>query len=306
MRTTIRVLALLCALMLTPALLASANAATASPGAGAPRAANGVRVSQDLRWAIRHLPGATARPSGYVRSAFRLWDDADHDCRNTRAEVLVAESQTPATGGCTIRTGRWYSAYDGRTYTVAHDLDIDHLVPLEEAWASGARGWSSARREAYANDLGDPRTLIAVSLHENRSKGDRDPAQWLPERGVCGYVASWVAVKLRWGLAVDGLERSALERVAGACPDRRVTTHRARVVRGAGAPVSGGGTTGGTSGGAGSGTVSGGTHACTRTSSGSCIRGGQFCPQASYGLTGYDASGNRYVCTGDRSHPHWS
>ncbi len=44
---------------------------------------------------------------------------------------------------------------------------------------------------------------------------------------------------------------------------------------------------------------------CTHTSSGSCIRGGQFCPQASYGHVGYDASHRRYVCKGDRTHPHW-
>jgi hypothetical protein len=47
------------------------------------------------------------------------------------------------------------------------------------------------------------------------------------------------------------------------------------------------------------------THACTTTSSGSCIRGGEFCPQADYGMTGYDANGTTYVCTGDRTHPHW-
>lgn len=295
MRTVIRVVALLCALTLSPVLLAPAHAASGREtvtSAGVPRATNGVRVSQDLRWAIRHLTGTPARPSGYSRTAFRLWDDADHDCRNTRAEVLLAESRTRTTGGCTIRTGRWYSSYDGRFYTVAHDLDIDHLVPLEEAWASGARSWSSARREAYANDLGDPRTLVAVSLHENRSKGDRDPAHWLPAHGACSYVAHWVAVKLRWGLTVDGTERTALARVAAHCADRRVTTHRARVLRGSTAPAS---------------TASSGStiHACTTTSSGSCISGGQFCPQASYGLVGYDATGHRYVCSGDRSHPRW-
>ena len=46
-------------------------------------------------------------------------------------------------------------------------------------------------------------------------------------------------------------------------------------------------------------------HACTHTSSGSCIRGGQFCPQSSYGRSGWDAQGRRYVCKGDRTHPHW-
>ena len=44
---------------------------------------------------------------------------------------------------------------------------------------------------------------------------------------------------------------------------------------------------------------------CTTTSSGKCIRGGQFCPQAKYGKSGWDAKGRRYVCKGNRSHPHW-
>lgn len=47
------------------------------------------------------------------------------------------------------------------------------------------------------------------------------------------------------------------------------------------------------------------THPCTHTSSGSCIKGGQFCPQASYGDSGWDARGRRYVCKGNHTHPHW-
>jgi hypothetical protein len=46
-------------------------------------------------------------------------------------------------------------------------------------------------------------------------------------------------------------------------------------------------------------------HGCTTTSSGTCIRGGEFCPRADYGTTGYDASGTALVCTGNGTHPHW-
>jgi hypothetical protein len=46
-------------------------------------------------------------------------------------------------------------------------------------------------------------------------------------------------------------------------------------------------------------------HHCTHTSSGSCIRGGEFCPQAKYGHKGYDAYGRKYVCKGSHTHPHW-
>lgn len=44
---------------------------------------------------------------------------------------------------------------------------------------------------------------------------------------------------------------------------------------------------------------------CTLTSTHKCIRGGQFCPKASYGRSGWDAAGRRYVCKGSRTHPHW-
>jgi hypothetical protein len=51
--------------------------------------------------------------------------------------------------------------------------------------------------------------------------------------------------------------------------------------------------------------VVGAKHACTRTSTHHCIQGGEFCPQASYGHSGWDAKGRRYVCKGNHQHPHW-
>lgn len=295
------------------ALLASAphaGAAAASSTAATPKAVNGAEISQTLRYAVKHLAGAPARPSGYVRSEFRTWDDADHDCRDTRAEVLASESGYRTNSGCTIQYGVWHSYYDDTYFSDPSKLDIDHLVPLKEAWASGARGWSSARREAYANDLTDPRTLIAVSAHANRSKGDRDVAHWLPQYGECKYVAQWVGVKLRWSLSVDSAERDALIQDAAYCSNVRITTHRARVVlvTAPSAPVPTPAPTSPTATPAPTEPTPSGTpttQSCTRTSTGSCIRGGAYCPQASYGQTGYDAYGNRYVCTGDASHPRW-
>ena len=89
-------------------------------------------------------------------------------------------------------------------------FDIDHLVPLAEAWDSGAGGGPPAPGERYANDLGDPRTLVAVTASANRSKSDQDPAEWLPALGQCRYVRQWVAVKIRWSLKVDAAEKRAL------------------------------------------------------------------------------------------------
>ncbi|WP_374005151.1 GmrSD restriction endonuclease domain-containing protein [Streptomyces ipomoeae] len=79
---------------------------------------------------------------------------------------------------CALSGGSWHSPYDDTTFTQARALDIDHLVPLAESWDSGASGWTAAERQAYANDLDDPRALIAVSAASNRSKADQDPTTW--------------------------------------------------------------------------------------------------------------------------------
>jgi hypothetical protein len=174
-----------------------------------------------LRAAVRSLAQADETPDGYDRDLFRHWIDADGDCQDTREEVLIAESQVPL-DGCTVTEGQWFSPYDHATWTASSDVDIDHLVPLKEAWDSGAGAWVDHRRERYANDLRDPRSLVAVTDNVNQSKGDRDVAEWLPTYGVCGYVRHWTAVKLRWGLTVDATERAELVRLAGSCPNRMV------------------------------------------------------------------------------------
>lgn len=46
---------------------------------------------------------------------------------------------------------------------------------------------------------------------------------------------------------------------------------------------------------------------CTTTSSGSCIRGGEFCPRADDGQRGTDVEGRTYLCE-DKTHTgrdHW-
>ena len=58
--------------------------------------------------------------------------------------------------------------YSGRTITDATKLDNDHMVPLKEAHESSAANWSRERNRAYANDLDDLYTLIAVDRGLNR------------------------------------------------------------------------------------------------------------------------------------------
>jgi hypothetical protein len=174
-------------------------------------AAAGSTSTRDALSVLGTVRVANERSAGYKRSLFTLWIDADRDGCNTREEVLIAESSGPPqvdSYGCKVLAGDWWSPYDDVDHSDPSDLDIDHLVPLKDAWDSGAWAWSSAKRRAFANDLSDPRPLIAVTSGVNRSKGDKDPSNWLPPNAsyVCTYLSDWVAVKSRWGLSMDQSE----------------------------------------------------------------------------------------------------
>jgi uncharacterized protein DUF1524 len=162
--------------------------------------------------------------AGYSRDQFGAgWVTGPDGC-DTRARVLRDEAVViTATDGCAVVAGEWVSAWDAQAVTDPAGLDIDHLVPLAEAWASGADQWPAGDREAFANDLDSarPDALVAVTATTNRSKGDRDPAEWLPpERAVrCRYVTAWVTQKAAWGLSVDPAEHQALTRLLADCPE---------------------------------------------------------------------------------------
>jgi uncharacterized protein DUF1524 len=146
--------------------------------------------------------------TGYSRDLFPHWIDADHDSCDTREEVLIAESSSPAQvepSGCKVLAGDWVSLYDGVTTEDPSTFDIDHVVALAEAWDSGASGWTTDRRRAFANDLDHPQSLRAVTASSNRSKSDLDPAQWKPTRdgAWCEYARDWVTTKKTWDLSAD-------------------------------------------------------------------------------------------------------
>jgi len=172
---------------------------------------------------LRSLRVTPEDRTGYERSLFEHWIDADDDGCDTRREVLIAESLEPVTisGGCGLTGGRWRSLYDGVETRDPATFDVDHVVPLAEAWDSGASGWAPARRRRFANDLEVDWALIAVSAASNRSKGDQDPADWRPQlRDVgCTYAGMWIAVKVRWQLSIDAAERAALASLIAGCDD---------------------------------------------------------------------------------------
>lgn len=166
---------------------------------------------------LESLPVSSTAADGYDRELFRHWTTVPGTGCSTRQVVLIDERRSGTARGCSVAGGTWVSAYDNAQVTNPRTLDIDHMVPLKEAWVSGAWRWTPATRTAYANDLGYGMSLLAVTASTNRSKGDRDPAQWLPAANRCAYAKGWVGVKYRWRLSVDPAEKSALQRVLRGC-----------------------------------------------------------------------------------------
>ncbi|MFI2041233.1 HNH endonuclease family protein [Streptomyces bottropensis] len=195
-------------------------------------AAPGETVVLPVQDALQLLTVRDEDRTGYERTKFRHWIDADRNGCHTRNEVLLAEAVTAPTqdANCALSGGLWYSPYDDTSFTATRALDIDHLVPLAESWDSGASSWTAAERQAYANDLDDPRALIAVSATSNRSKADQDPTTWQPpaENYRCTYATDWIAIKTRWALAIDPAEQATLTDVLDGCPEAVIEVTRAR------------------------------------------------------------------------------
>jgi len=156
---------------------------------------------------------------GYDRARFKLWVDANKNGCDTRAEVLITEAivKPKKSSKCKLIGGKWQSSYDGITYSDSSKLDIDHLVPLAEAWRSGAWAWTDQQRLEFANDLEDEWALNAVTASVNRSKGDKDISQWLPKKNVCAYLGGWVNIKAKFELTVDIAEAKVINRYYKSC-----------------------------------------------------------------------------------------
>ncbi|KAF8446813.1 hypothetical protein BDZ91DRAFT_669970, partial [Kalaharituber pfeilii] len=162
---------------------------------------------------------ANASAPTFQRSSFGGWATT-LGC-TTRETVLKRDATQVAdpTSGCTVTTGKWLDPYSGTTLTLASQADVDHLVPLKDAWISGAHAWPATRLRAFANDY-DGLELLTVSLGENRSKGDRSPDQWMPTSKPfhCAYLIRWVNVKTQYSLSISENEKKALTDGLAKCP----------------------------------------------------------------------------------------
>jgi len=193
-------------------------------------------VPRGLLDGLRPVDRAPADVPAYRRDAFGTsWADVDGNGCNQRDDVLMRDA-VPGTvrvdrqGRCDhdVLAGTWRDPYTGATIVLddlkdpaqAQAVQIDHVVPLAEAWISGAAQWSPRRRLRFANDLDG---LLAVDGPTNAGKGADDPASWRPRKAFqCAYAARWIRIKARWDLGVDASERAALREQLATCP----TAHR--------------------------------------------------------------------------------
>ncbi|MUN06929.1 DUF1524 domain-containing protein [Agromyces luteolus] len=162
--------------------------------------------------------------TGYERDAFgHGWIDVDRNGCDTRNDVLARDlddAERPA--GCRVLSGLLDDPYTGaliefvRGEGTSQLVQIDHVVPLANAWVTGAQQFTDEERVAFAND---PLNLLAVDGSANQQKGAGDAATWLPSNRSfrCEYVARQVAVKAAHGLWVTPPEREAIERVLDGC-----------------------------------------------------------------------------------------
>ena len=142
------------------------NTGTQNNAASAGTSLDGLEVSE---------PGSM---SGYSREKFPHWskasefgwDPPESSC-NAREAALIRDGEAVEVGReCKVESGTWFDPYTTRTYTEPSDIDTDHVVPLANAWRSGASSWDNEERERYAND---PEVLLSVEDNANQSRETR-------------------------------------------------------------------------------------------------------------------------------------
>lgn len=147
--------------------------------------------------------------------------DFDGDCQNTRNEILVltslAEVRYTNPRNCEVRTGQWLDYLTGKTFTVAAQLALDHIIPPVYAHNQGGDAWPPQKKLAFAND---PLNLVLTDRSEQRRRRDRGPSRYLPtEAYQCDYVRQWEAIAEKYDLRLDNRDRGRIRSVLEDCTD---------------------------------------------------------------------------------------
>ena len=215
-----------------PSDSAAARSSTAEPSISSARGGSALAALATLA-----VKGRSPK-TGYDRALFgQAWADVDRNGCDTRNDVLrrdlTAYVLKPGTNGCLVLSGTLHDPYTGKSIafvrgqSTSSAVQIDHVVPLSDAWQKGAQQWSTQRRTAFANDL---LNLLGVDGLSNQRKSDGDAATWLPPNKAyrCPYAARQIAVKAKYGLWVTSTERDALSRILAACPSQTLPSANSR------------------------------------------------------------------------------
>ena len=145
--------------------------------------------------------------------------DFDNDCQSTRQEMLVLTSRVDARftnpRNCIVRTGEWLDEYTGDVFTVATQVDIDHVIPRLYAHTHGGDRWPQSRKIQFSND---PLNLMIVEKREIRRKSNRGPSRYLPRKEFqCEYARLWRGLATKYDLDIDQRDNSALKKIESGC-----------------------------------------------------------------------------------------
>ena len=159
----------------------------------------------------------------YRKQFYENWGLTASGC-NTREAILTRDLKNVVLKGCKVQSGTLEDPYTGNTIEfvrgqgTSEAVQIDHVVALSNAWATGAFVFDSDTRYAISQD---PLNLLAVDGPANQDKLDQDASDWLPpyEAFRCQYVARQISVKAKYHLWVTPAEKSAMQNVLATCPD---------------------------------------------------------------------------------------
>lgn len=140
----------------------------------------------------------------YKRKRFGSWLDQDSDCKNTRVELLERRSLSIPIfqGKCRVVHGKWRDFYSGLYINNSSDIEIDHVVPLENAWRTGANKWSREKRLKFAND---PDNLVITTVRTNRKKSNLSPLDFSISNNeiYCSTIRKWLTIKAKYNLRIN-------------------------------------------------------------------------------------------------------
>lgn len=112
-----------------------------------------------------------------------------------------------------VVSGSFIDPYTGEKIVIGEtDINLDHIISLNEAHYSQTRELSPEEKNALANDA---RNLQYVGESINKSKGRKDAGEWLPtyDASQCSYAIANIEVKASYDLSVDSRELNALNNI---------------------------------------------------------------------------------------------